>query len=86
MRELASRDAFSQGGGSAGATLVGASGNPPPTPLIGVTIWGWGNDQTWPTDNPAVDETNPLFTRWVSYGYPAGANFKPLNTAVLSAM
>jgi hypothetical protein len=28
---------------------------------------------------------NPLFTRWVSYGYPAGANFKPLNTAVVSA-
>jgi hypothetical protein len=68
------------------ATLVGATGNPPSTALIGVTIWGWGNDQTWPTDNPAVDETNPLFTRWVSYGYPAGANFKPLNTAVLSAM
>ena len=48
-------------------------------------MWGWGNDVTWPTDNGGVaDESNPNFTRWVSYGYPAGANFKPLNTAVLS--
>jgi hypothetical protein len=30
-----------------------------------------------------ADETNPKFSRWVSYGYPAGANFRPLNTAVL---
>jgi hypothetical protein len=68
------------------AALTGATGNPPPTPLIGVTIWGWGNDLTWPTDNSQVtDETNPNFTRWVSYGYPAGANFKPLNTVVLPA-
>lgn len=69
------------------ATLAVATGNPPPTPLVGVTIWGWGNDVTWPTDNPdnPDDETNPKFTRWVSYGYPAGANFKPLNSAVLSA-
>jgi hypothetical protein len=52
---------------------------------FGVTVWGWGNDVTWPTDNGTADETNPLFTRWVSYGYPAGANFKPLNTAVLPA-
>jgi hypothetical protein len=65
--------------------LVGATGSPPPTPFFGVTVWGWGNNATWPTDNPGVDETNPLFTRWVSYGYPAGANFKPLNTAVVPA-
>jgi hypothetical protein len=53
---------------------------------FGVTVWGWGNDVTWPTDDPnSGDETNPLFTRWVSYGYPAGANFKPLNAAVLPA-
>jgi hypothetical protein len=56
-------------------------GAAPPTPSLGVTIWGWGNDITWPSD----DETNPLFTRWVSYGYPAGANFKPLNNAVFPA-
>jgi hypothetical protein len=67
------------------AVLAGATGSPPPTPLIGVTVWGWGNDVTWPTDVPGSDdESNPNFTRWVSYGYPAGANFKPLNTAVLS--
>jgi hypothetical protein len=67
------------------AVLVGATGTPPPTPLIGVTVWGWGNDVTWPTDVVnSADESNPNFTRWVSYGYPAGANFKPLNTAVLS--
>jgi len=48
---------------------------------FGVTVWGWGSGITWPPD----DETNPLFTRWVSYGYPAGANFKPLNAAVLPA-
>jgi hypothetical protein len=59
---------------------------PSATASFGVTVWGWGNDQTWPTDNiNAGDEANPLFTRWVSYGYPAGANFKPLNSAVLSA-
>jgi hypothetical protein len=52
---------------------------------FGVTVWGWGNDITWPTDNMSSDELNPLFTRWVSYGYPAGANFAPLNTAVLDA-
>ncbi len=52
---------------------------------FGVTVWGWGNDITWPPDNGPTDEANPLFTRWVSYGYPAGANFKPLSGAVLPA-
>jgi hypothetical protein len=47
---------------------------------FGVTVWGWGNDVTWPPDNGAADEANPRFTRWVSYGYPAGANFAVLNT------
>jgi hypothetical protein len=51
---------------------------------FGVTVWGWGNDVTWPTDQ-GDDEENPKFTRWVSYGYPAGANFKPLNGAILNA-
>jgi hypothetical protein len=72
------------------ATLVGATGNPPPTPLVGVTIWGWGNDVTYPFDRvgtpeEVTDESNPKFTRWVSYGYPAGANFKPLNAVVMPA-
>jgi hypothetical protein len=52
---------------------------------FGVTIWGWGNNITWPPDDGGIDEANPKFTRWVSYGYPAGANFKPLSSAVLSA-
>ena len=65
-------------------SLARVTGGVPPVPLVGVTIWGWGNDATWPTDQTAADELNPKFTRWVSYGYPAGANFKPLNTAVLS--
>jgi len=56
----------------------------PSSARFGVTVWGWGNDITWPTDVGA-DESNPLFTRWVSYGYPAGSNFKPLNHAVLRA-
>jgi IgGFc binding protein len=69
------------------AKLDGAiDGQAPAVPFFGVTIWGWGNDITWPTDDPTSnDEANPKFTRWVSYGYPAGANFKPLNTAILSA-
>lgn len=48
---------------------------------IGVTIWGWGNPITYP---PTNDETHPLFTRWVSYAYPAGANFRPLNNVLFS--
>jgi hypothetical protein len=53
--------------------------------LFGVTVWGWGNGITWPSDMGTADEANPRFTRWVSYGYPAGANFKPLSGAVLPA-
>jgi len=49
---------------------------------FGVTVWGFGNPVTWP---PRGDETNPLATRWVSYGYPAGANFTPLNRVTLRA-
>jgi IgGFc binding protein len=48
---------------------------------FGVTVWGWGNGLTWGPD----EEANPKFTRWVSYGYPAGANVAPLNSAVLRA-
>jgi hypothetical protein len=29
------------------------------------------------------DDANPKSTRWVSYAYPAGANFKPLNSVAL---
>ena len=51
------------------------------TPAFGVTVWGWGNDVTLQVD----DETNPLSTRWVSYGYPAGANFARLNDVIVPA-
>ena len=54
-------------------------------PLVGLTIWGWGNTITWPPDNGADDEANPKFTRWVSYAYPAGANITKLNSVVLPA-
>jgi hypothetical protein len=68
------------------ATLASTSeAGPAPTPFFGVTIWGWGNTITWPTDNGGTDESNPLFTRWVSYGYPAGANLTKLNDVVVSA-
>ena len=58
---------------------------PAPTPLFGVTIWGWGNGITWPSDNGGSDEANPKFTRWVSYAYPAGANISKLNNVTLLA-
>jgi hypothetical protein len=61
-----------------GGLALGASGG---TAAFAVTVWGWGNDVTWPPD----DETNPLFTRWVSYGYPAGASFRKLNDVVVPA-
>lgn len=48
---------------------------------FGVTVWGWGNPVTWAPD----EEDNPKFTRWVSYGYPAGANVSKLNSVVLPA-
>jgi hypothetical protein len=54
---------------------------PPAVPRFGVTIWGFGNGVTWPPD----DESNPKFTRWVSYGYPAGADVKQLNSVIVPA-
>jgi hypothetical protein len=66
------------------ASLPTTTGTPP-TPQVGVTIWGWGNDATWPTDTTVSDELNPKFSRWVSYGYPAGANFKALNSVIFRA-
>ena len=81
--DLSTGDFQGVGGCDNGVHVIGAASS---TASFGVTVWGWGNDITWPTDNiPAGDEQNPLFTRWVSYGYPAGANFKPLNSAVLLA-
>ena len=64
---------------SIAGTFSGDAGSA--TPAFGVTVWGWGNDVTLQAD----DETSPLFTRWVSYGYPAGANFSKLNDVIVPA-
>jgi hypothetical protein len=67
-------------------TIVGTVGGAQTTgPAFGVTVWGWGNGITWVPDDLNGDEANPKFTRWVSYGYPAGANVGRLNDVVLSA-
>jgi hypothetical protein len=80
--DLSTGDFQGVGGCNNGVHLIESS---PPGATFGVTVWGWGNDITWPTDDGSADEQNPKFTRWVSYGYPAGSNFQPLNTAVLLA-
>jgi hypothetical protein len=59
-------------------------------PAIGVTIWGWGSSATAPCPDPNQDPTdeaatNPNFTCWVSYAYPAGANITKLNSVVVPA-
>jgi hypothetical protein len=66
------------------ATLPGAPLGD--VPAVGVTIWGWGSGATYaPDDGGIEDESNPNFTRWVSYAYPAGANVSKLNSVVVSA-
>jgi hypothetical protein len=80
--DLSTGDFQGIGGCDNGVHTIDAS---PAGARFGVTVWGWGNGITWAPDNGAPDEANPRFTRWVSYGYPAGANFKPLSSAVLSA-
>ena len=68
------------------AALPGRDGGSAATAArFGVTVWGWGNEVTWPPDTTVADEENARFTRWVSYGYPAGANFAPISRAVLLA-
>ena len=52
------------------------------TPRIGLTVWGWGNPVTYA---PTTPETDPRYTRWVSYAYPGGANFTRLNDVVFPA-
>jgi hypothetical protein len=81
--DLSTGDFQGVGGCNNGVHVISS---PDPAARFGVTVWGWGNDVTWPPDSdPPVDELNPKQTRWVSYGYPAGANFQPLNSAVLPA-
>lgn len=62
-------------------TFTGADGGPVGQAKIAVTVWGWGSPRTY----SGSDETNPLSTRWVSYGYTAGANITVLNNAKLPA-
>ncbi len=80
-----SRDNFvGVGGCNNGVHTIVANfdGNPAsPTPFFGVTVWGWGSGRTY----SGTDEANPASTRWVSYGYPAGANITTLNNVVLNA-
>ncbi|MFO0672121.1 MAG: IgGFc-binding protein [Polyangiaceae bacterium] len=64
------------------ATVGGAAVT---SPAFGLTVWGWGNGITYVPDSTPQDEANPKFTRWVSYGYPAGANLGRLNDVTLSA-
>jgi hypothetical protein len=56
-------------------TFSGPDGGPIGVAKIAVTVWGWGSPRTY----SGTDETNPLSTRWVSYGYTAGANITTLN-------
>ncbi len=60
------------------------------SPFFGVTVWGWGSFATYPVseEDAAADltvESNPNYSLWVSYGYPAGANILQLNNVVLPA-
>jgi hypothetical protein len=67
-------------------TIVASVGGVPVSgAAMGVTVWGWGNGLTYVPDVTPADEANPKFTRWVSYGYPAGANIGRLNDVTLSA-
>jgi hypothetical protein len=43
------------------------------TGAFGLTVWGWGTEQT--TD---------FETTYVSYAYPAGASVQPINTVVVN--
>ncbi len=81
--DLSTGDFQGQNGCNNGVhTMTGSFATAPAaTPLVGVTIWGWGN----PVTEPNNDDTDPNFTRWVSYGYPAGANITKLNSVVVSA-
>ncbi len=82
--DLSTGDFQGLGGCDNGVHVVSATTSSGSPARFGVTVWGWGNTVTWPGDGPG-DDLNPHYTRWVSYGYPAGANFAPLNPAVLAA-
>ncbi len=78
--DLSSGNFVGQNGCNNGVHVIDSSiagANPPRDGLIGVTVWGWGGPATYA---PADNEADPRFTRWVSYGYPAGVNLPALNT------
>jgi hypothetical protein len=80
-----SRDNF-QGVGQCNNGVHRIEGKLPPNmqnrvAKIAVTVWGWGSARTY----SGTDESNPLQSRWVSYGYPVGANIADLNTVTFPA-
>lgn len=44
---------------------------------FGLTVWGWGSAETG-------QQFQGFYTQYVSYAYPAGASFKPINDVVVS--
>jgi hypothetical protein len=62
-------------------TFAGPDGGPIGVAKIAVTVWGWGSPRTY----SGTDETDPLSSRWVSYGYTAGANITTLNSVKFPA-
>jgi IgGFc binding protein len=74
------------------ASLEGAP--PGDAAAFGLTVWGWGSGATLPctteaegsnAEEVAKYETNPNYTCWVSYAYPAGVNLAKLNDVFVPA-
>jgi hypothetical protein len=49
------------------------------TAPFGVWIWGWGTPETQPQTPDGCLQSEPGFTCYVSYGYPAGEGLQVLN-------
>jgi hypothetical protein len=62
-------------------TFAGPDGGAIGVAKIAVTVWGWGSPRTY----SGTDEADPLSSRWVSYGYTAGANITMLNSVKFPA-
>ena len=52
------------------------SRRPSSSARFGVTVWGWGNDVTWPPDNGPADEANPMFTALGQLRLPGGRELR----------
>jgi hypothetical protein len=50
---------------------------------FGVTVWGWGTEETLELTDAGTLGSGSIETQFVSYAYPAGANVKPINTVVV---